>query len=194
MTADEFAQLLDSVLSALADVDEDDWSKPAGTLDWTCSQTIDHTIDCVFSYAMQIAARTQSGFLPFGELHAEPSATASDLIAGLRGVGTMFLAVVQNAPSNAVASDGVVMLDLSDWCARAAYEVGLHAHDVLSGLGVELTLPATLCRSILASDSLWMLDRDRASAELAPWAALLVGSGRPAADRQGLDNTGSNGT
>jgi hypothetical protein len=180
VTADEFAQLLHVAVAALEDAAAEDWSKRAGTLDWSCRETVDHTIDCVFSYAMQIAARAQSGFLPFGELHAQPSATASDLIAGLRGVGTMFLAVVRTLPSDAVASDGVVMLSLSDWCARAGYEVALHTHDALSGLGRELTVPAQLCRSILASQSLWMLDRDRASAVSDPWTALLEGSGRPA--------------
>jgi len=179
VTADEFAQLLELGLGALDDVLDRDWSKPAGTLEWTCWETVDHMIDCVFSYAMQVASRAQSGFLPFGELHAAPSATPEDLVAGLRGVGAMFLAVVRDSPSDTVASDGVLMLDLSDWCARSAYELVLHTHDVLRGLGVDLKVPDELCRPILASDSLWMLDRDRASAASDAWTALLAGSGRP---------------
>lgn len=99
VTADEFAVLLDVTLRALDDVVDDDWSQRAGTLDWTCWQTLDHTIDCIFSYAMQLTAGAQSGFLPFDELHAAPDAGAEDLIAGLRGVGTMFLAVVRESPS-----------------------------------------------------------------------------------------------
>jgi hypothetical protein len=180
VTADDFALLLDIVLRALGDVVDEDWSKPARDLDWTCWQTVDHTIDCVFSYALQIAAQAQSGLLPFGELHAQPSAAPGDLVIGLRGVGTMFLAVVRNSPADAVAADGVLMLDLSDWCARAAYEVGLHGYDVVSGLDGELQLPAELCRSIIASPSLLTLDRDRAHAASDPWTGLLVGSGRGA--------------
>jgi hypothetical protein len=172
--------LLEIVLGTLDEVVDRDWSKRAGTLEWTCWQTVDHTIDCVFSYGMQVASGAQSGFLPFGELHAAPGATPEDLVAGLRGVGTMFLAVVRDSPPGAVASDGVMTLDLSDWCARAAYEAVLHAHDVLSGLGVEFRLPDELCRSVIASESLWMLDREQARVAPDPWAALLAASGRPA--------------
>jgi hypothetical protein len=179
VNAEEFAQVLDAAMGALDSVVDEDWSKPAGTLEWTCWQTVDHTVDCLLSYAMQVAAKAQSGFLPFRELHAEADASAEDLLVGLRGVGSMFLAVVRLAPSETVASDGVLLLDLSDWCARAAYELGLHTHDVLNGLGATLQLPGDLCNSIVASPSLWMLDRVRASAASDPWTGLLIGSGRP---------------
>jgi len=35
---------------------------------------------------------------------------------------------------------------LSDWCARAAYELVIHSHDVGSGLGVALRPPVEICR------------------------------------------------
>lgn len=178
MTVDEFVRLLDSVVRALDRVVDADWGKGAGSLDWTCWETVDHTIDCVFSYAMQVGARVQSAFLPFKELHAQPEATPADLVAGLRGVGAMFAGVVGDAPAETIASDGVLSLDLPDWCARAAYEIGLHTFDVLSGLGVTYELPADLASSILACEALWMLDRDRAATAADPWTALLRGSGR----------------
>jgi hypothetical protein len=179
VNAEQFDQLLAVVLDALYTVAGQDWSKPAGTLEWTCWQTVDHTVDCVFSYTMQVAARADSGFLPLGELHADPTASPEDLLRVLRAVGTMFVAVVRQAPPGMVASDGVLSLDLSDWCARAAYELSLHGHDVLSGLGAHLELPVGLCRSILTSPALWMLDRERSRRAPDPWTALLLGSGRP---------------
>jgi hypothetical protein len=45
VNADELDQLLAVVLDALDTVVEEDWSKPAGTLEWTCWQTLDHTVD-----------------------------------------------------------------------------------------------------------------------------------------------------
>ena len=177
---DEFAELLGEVVPLLNDVGAEDWSKPAGNgLEWTCWQTVDHTIDVLFSYSLQLASQTRSGFLPFSELRAQPNASAFDLIAGLEGVGTMFLAVARTAPTDAVASDGVRLLSSFDWCARAAYELVLHTYDVLSGLGVDWEPPADLCRSIVSTESLWMLDRDVAGAAPDPWTALLLGSGRP---------------
>ena len=185
MSADEFAQVLELVRSRLDSVAQEDWSRPAGTLEWTCWETLDHTVDCLFSYTLQVAAGAKSGFLPFNELHAEPGASPEDLLAGLRGVGSMFVAVVRLAPPETAASDGVFSLGLSDWCARAAYELSLHGHDVLSGLGAVLDLPDELCASIVASPALWMFDRDRASAASDPWTALLVGSGRPGPSTRG---------
>jgi hypothetical protein len=181
VTPDELAELLQWVLGALDEAVEGDWSKPAGTLEWTCFQTIDHVIDCVFSYSMQVAARAPSGFLPFSELHALPSATPRDLISGLRAVGAMFLAVVRESPADTLASDGVVELDLWGWCSRAAYEIALHGHDVLSGLGSNAQLPVEICRSIVDDESLWMFDRDRARGAPDPVTALLLGAGRAVA-------------
>jgi hypothetical protein len=75
MTSDEFAVLADLSIDALNDVADADWTTRAGVLEWNCWQTADHMVDCVFSYAMQIGARAQSGYLPFEELHAKPEAT-----------------------------------------------------------------------------------------------------------------------
>ena len=180
MTPDEFRHVLAEARRVLLTVADEDWSAPAGSLEWTCWQTVDHTIDCVFSYALQVAARAQSGFLPFGELRATADASNRDLIEGLRAVGQIFGDVVSNAPRDMVASDGVLSLDLGDWCARAAYEVSLHTHDVVSGLGVEWEMPSALCSAITSSPSLWMFDSSSLASGSDPWSALLEGSGRPA--------------
>jgi len=179
MTDTEFAELLDLSSTALEAVVDDDWSEKAGTLDWSCWQTVDHMVDCIFSYAFQLAARARNGFLPFDELHAQPSAGPAELLAGVRAVGTLFLAVVRDSPPDATAADGVLTLSLEDWCARAAYELVLHTHDVLIGLGSTLSPPEELCQSIVASQSLWMFDGARASGASDAWSALLAGSGRP---------------
>jgi hypothetical protein len=181
MTDDEVAVLVGLSLEALADVRDIDWSSRAGVLEWSCWQTADHLMDCIFSYALQIGAQAQSGYIPIEELHAKPEADPGDLIAGLRGVTSLFLGVVRDAPRNLTASDGVLQLALSDWCARMSYELAVHTHDVISGLtGVFVPL-LQICRAILESDSLWMLDREQANAESDPWLALLRGSGRPVA-------------
>jgi hypothetical protein len=179
MTSDEFAALADFSIDALTQVVDADWTTRAGVLEWSCWRTVDHMVDCLFSYAMQIGARAQFGFLPFEELHAKPDAAPLDLVAGLRSVTALLVAVVRDSPGTVTASDGVFELSLSDWCARAAYELILHTHDVVCGLGRELDPPLELCRVILESDALWMLDSEQAKSGSDPWAALLLGSGRP---------------
>ncbi len=179
MTSDEFAALSDFSIDALTEVVDADWTTRAGVLEWSCWQTVDHMVDCLFSYALQIGARAETGYLPFEELHAKPDATPLDLVAGLRSVTALLVAVVRDSPGTVTASDGVLELSLSDWCARAAYELVLHTHDVVWGLGRDLDPPLELCAVIVESDALWMLDRGQAKGGSDPWAALLLGSGRP---------------
>jgi len=178
MTPEDFGQILDAALDSLAGVANDDWTVPAHGLAWSCWQTADHMIDCVFSYMLQMASAAQAEFLPVSELHARPDATPDDLIAALRGVGTSFIAVAGYVPTQTVASDGVILLSVSDWCARAGYEVAMHSHDVAVALGATLEIPAEACRSMLGSEGLWMLDRNAAESTRDPWWALLRGSGR----------------
>jgi hypothetical protein len=175
---DLFAGLLDLAVGSLTDVADRDWAVLAGDSEWSCWQTIDHVIDCVFSYGLQIGSQTRGGFLPFNELHALPSATPADLVAGLRGVGALFLGVVRHAPLHTVASDGVALLNLSDWCARAGYELALHTHDVVRSFGHQLAVPATTAQAISDSPALWFFDRKAADSSSEPWQALLLGSGR----------------
>ena len=154
MTSDEFAALADVSIDALTEVVDADWTTRAGALERSCWRTVDHMVDCLFSYTMQIGPRAQSGYLPFEELHAKPEATPPDLVAGLRSVTALLVAVVRDSPGTVTASDGVLELSLSDWCARAAYELVLHTHDVVAGLGGDLDPPLELCRVILESDAL----------------------------------------
>ncbi len=155
-----------------------DWARHAGSLEWTCWQTIDHTIDCVHSFALQIGAQATSGFLPFVPMHAEETATPSDLIEGLRAVGALLVAIARDSPPDRTASDGIVSLSLADWRARTAYEVALHTYDVVVGLGGSFSLSQELAASIADSQALWMLDRSRSDGVSGSWRGLVEGSGR----------------
>lgn len=156
-----------------------DWSMPAGTLDCGCTRTAEHIIDCLFSYALQLAARATEGFLPFTELRALPEASSNDLVVGLGAIGELYASLLRSAPDDAVASDGLMMLDPRHWAARGAYEVLLHTHDILEGLGASFDPPVEACAWVASPPKLWMLDRDgTAKAGGDPWRGLLVGSGR----------------
>ena len=178
MRADELRDVSDSALRSLEGVSDQDWSRPALGLEWTCWQTVDHMIDCLFSYTFQLAAQAPSGFLPFNELHAQSGATPEDLLLGLRGLLAALQSVLDAAPEGATASDGVFALAPSDWRARAAYELALHTYDVVAAFDVDFSLPDELTRSILECDTLWMMDHEVAGAATDPWCGLLAGSGR----------------
>jgi hypothetical protein len=150
----------------------------AAGLDWTCWQTVDHMIDCVFSYTLQVAGRAHGAWLALNELHARSDATPDQLVDALRAIGAAIAAVLQSAPEDLTASDGIQELDVAAWVARALHEVLLHTSDVLAGLGVDFEPAPELCELVLASPALWAIDRDRAARESEPWPALLAGSGR----------------
>ena len=173
-----FRSVSDLVLETLDQRIALDWSVPAGSLEWSCWKTVDHMIDCVFSYAFQVASRAQSGFLPFHELHAMPEAKPSELVTGLRGITELFSGLLGSVPGDVEASDGVFMLDVDDWAVRAAYEMLLHTHDVVVGLGARFDPPSSMCAWVITSPKLWMLDRAIATTIANPWEALLLGSGR----------------
>lgn len=180
-TADDFATVGALVLDAWASGVELDWSVPAGSLEWSCLYTADHTVDCVFSYALFLGSRKQDGYPNFGELHALSDATPADMIDGLRAVNTMLSAVIVTAPPDATANifGGLPTVGgPADFAARGAHELILHGHDVCTGLGLPLDPPADVCRRLLDHTSTWprMPTVDRTDD---PWADLLQRSGRP---------------
>ncbi len=102
-TVDDFDAVTHLVLASWGSALDHDWSMPAGTLEWSCWTTADHTIDCVFSYAFFLASRKQDGYPPFGELHALEGATAADLVTGMRAAAELLSAVIRSAPADTQA-------------------------------------------------------------------------------------------
>jgi len=180
-SVEDFDDLTASVLAAWGSGADRDWTVPAGTLDWTCWATADHTVDCVFSYALFLASRCQERYPPFGELRAFEAATPSDLIDGLRAVTTMLSAVIRAA---APGTRAVILQrppltgDLDDFAARGALEMVLHAHDVCTGLGIDFDPPRDLCSRLLGHTGSWVI-MDAGPATDDPWSQLLERSGRP---------------
>jgi hypothetical protein len=177
--ADQFALATQISLTCLRTLTDADWSVPASSLEWSCWQTVDHTVDCIFSFAIQLAAQRQEDWLPIGELHVRDGASSDDLLDSLDAVSRIFVAVLAGTPPPVRASDGVVLLDVGDWAARGIYEVLLHTHDVCAGLSADFEPPYPLCTWLLDSTGLWMFDRQRAAPGRSPWEQALLGSGRP---------------
>jgi hypothetical protein len=103
---EDFAMLTRLVLDAWRSGVDGDWSVPAGTLEWSCWRTADHTVDCVFSYAFFLASQRQDTYPPFGELHALPDATPADILDGLQATTTMLSAVIATTDPEARAVIG----------------------------------------------------------------------------------------
>jgi hypothetical protein len=180
-TSHDLAVLGKLVADSWGSVVDLDWSVPAGTLEWSCWYTADHTVDCVFSYALFLSSGAQDHYPAFGELHALPDAKPSDLVEGLRAVTTMLVAVIDAAPPGTHA---IVRLRPApatggpgEFAARGALEMVLHGHDVCVGLGVSLRPPNDMCERLREHTRSWPIGTDIAPTDDA-WSDLLQRSGR----------------
>jgi uncharacterized protein (TIGR03083 family) len=176
----DFDALSGLVLSAWGSGVALDWSVPAGTLEWSCFTTADHTVDCVFSYAFFLASRAQDGYPPFSELHALPGATPSNIVDGLRASCTLLSSAIRTAAPDVRAilyyRPEPTTGSPPDFAARGAHELILHAHDVCTGLGIPFDPPRDLCRRLRDHTRDWPYGTAVTTDD--PWSDLLERSGR----------------
>ena len=163
-----------------------DWSVPAGTLEWSCTATADHAVDCVFAPAVFLASRRTDRYPDMAIFTAGPDATPQQLVESLGVMCRIVVDVVAGADpaTRAVLFGGpaVVTGAPADFVPRAGLELILHAHDVCAGLGVEFEPDAGLCRRLRDHTARWPMWVHAFGAELPrtgdPWGDLLAGSGR----------------
>lgn len=136
-----------------------DWSVRAGSLDWSCAVTADHTVDTVFAPALFLASRKQDAYPAYG--FTTPGAQAHPLLLAeaLQTAVRVVVAVVSAAPPGVRAiiwqRPKVEARGPSDFAARAGLELILHAHDVCTGLGVEFRPPEPLCDRLRQHTRSW---------------------------------------
>src|SRR2546423_1353055 len=134
-------QTMASSLTALDGLVDADWQRPAGTLTWTCWRTAEHLVDVLFSYAFQVGAGPGTEQLPFQELHADPSASPSGLVAGLRSAGRLLSAVLAATPSDETIGWVGNLLRRQEWAAQGAPELLLPNHGITTRAGAALPPP-----------------------------------------------------
>lgn len=178
----DFETVAGFVVDAWSSGVDADWSVPAGTLEWSCLQTAEHTVDCVFSFAFFLASRKEDGYPNFGELHALPGATPADMVEGLKAAIEMLRAVIVAAPATAQATiwrnPSVRVATPSEFASRGALELLLHGFDVCAGLGLTLRPPHDLCGRLLTSTTDYPGCHPYVPSD-DPWSDLLARSGRP---------------
>jgi hypothetical protein len=178
---EDFSALSRLVIDTWGSAVDRDWWVPAGTLEWSCWRTADHTVDCVFSYALFLASRRRDSYPPFDELHAFPSATPADLVEGLLATTTMLSACIATADPDvrAVISQRPLRTGSPrEFAARGALEMVLHAHDVCAGLGLQFDPPNDVIARLRDAAAGWPGQAALPATDDA-WSDLLERSGRP---------------
>lgn len=126
-----------------------DWSVPAGTLEWTCTQTADHAVDTVWAPVYFLDSRRTDSYPGWGVFSAGADATAAQLAEAVEAAARVLAAVVDGTPADVRAilfrRPEPVTAPPADFAPRGALELILHAHDVCAGLGVPFDPPAPLC-------------------------------------------------
>jgi hypothetical protein len=141
---------------------------PAGDLEWTCRETLEHV--CGLAYAPVLATRATS-FRPLA-LAVVPGAPLDDLLWTMRASARVLAEVARAAPAGVRAYHPAGMADPTGFVAMGMDEVLVHTADITTGLGVEWAPDEAAVGLVL--DRLfpwWPRDAD-------PWSALLWANGR----------------
>lgn len=170
---------------------DSDWSVKAGSLDWDCWETAEHTADDLFAYALQIGRPLDTTYVPVicearreggprSTIFVEREAGVAGLLQAFEGCGALLASMVRTTSAEVRSFHNSGMSDPDGFGAMGIAEVLLHTHDIAVGLGLEWTPPEDLCDRVLKR-----LFPD-APTESPRWETLLWSSGRgelPGKDR-----------
>ncbi|MYW01091.1 DinB family protein [Streptomyces sp. SID3343] len=161
------------------------WDTNAGSLEWTCWETVEHLADDLFAYAAQLGLRTPllDGEVPFvwesrrpggpaNAIHADRTAGPDGLLQVLEASGALLVAMVRTAPARVRTHHVFGASDPEGFAAMGIVETLVHTHDLTLGLGLAWNPPADVCARVLAR-----LFPD-APTTGAPWPTLLWATGR----------------
>jgi hypothetical protein len=162
-----------------------DWHVPAGTLEWTCWETVEHMSDDLFAYAAQLGPGTLSltTHVKFGwqrrreggpplTVFVDPAEGPATLLEVFETCGTMLAAMVSFVPPDRRSFHSYGPSEVSGFAAMGVVEVLVHMRDVAAGLGLAWQPPADLCAAALRR----LFPDAPTGAE--PWPTLLWVTGR----------------
>ncbi|MFJ6634576.1 hypothetical protein ACIQMR_24775 [Streptomyces sp. NPDC091376] len=192
VTADDVQHAVRLALTALRAGLGADWDGRAGTLEWSCWETVEHLADDLFAYAAQLGPEVPPSdeAVPFAWVvrreGAPPNVIFADRAAGPRGLlqvleacGAMLTAMVRTTPAEVRSHHVFGVSDAEGFAAMGVVETLVHTHDLAQGLGLAWTPPAGLCDRVLARLFPHApTDSDR-------WATLLWATGRGELPRHG---------
>jgi hypothetical protein len=185
-TTDDLLALSDQVGAIWTSAADRDWSVPAGNLEWTCTTTADHAVDCVYAPAFFLASRRLDDYPSAGaDLTLGPDADPARLVESLAIATRLLAAVVRDADRDVRAAifryPELLAGAPGDFVPRGAVELMLHAHDVCQGLQVAFEPPADSCYRLREHTRPWPMWANAWSGlgrSDDPWNDLLKATGR----------------
>jgi hypothetical protein len=186
---DDLRRLSEQVASSWKDALDRDWSAPAGTLEWSCTRTADHAVDCVFGAAFVLASRRTDAYPEVGaDMTLGAAATPEGLVESLAVATRLLVGAVVEADDDDRAilfrrPEPVIGAPV-DFLPRGGTELAFHGHDVAVGLGVAFEPPVDVARRLREHILDWPLWTHGGPGwrpvvrSIDPWGDLLTASGR----------------
>lgn len=183
VSADDVLAVVASAVTALRSGTDRDWWAPAGDLEWSCWETVEHVADDLVFYGAQLGAPGYHDYLPLeaatrtpgsavNSIRSEPAAGPDGLLAVLTASGALLAAMVRVTPPDVTGHHTCGPADAEASAAMGVLETLVHTRDVAQGLDVPWSPDPDLCARVL--------DRLFPDVEPAtdPWATLLWACGR----------------
>lgn len=183
--ADDLDLAVRLAVMTLRGAPSDAWDAKAGSLEWTCWETVEHLSDDLFAYAAQLGPKTppMDGEVPFvwesrrpggpaNAIHADRDAGPAGLLQVLEACGGMLSAMVRTVAPEVRAHHVFGAADAEGFAAMGIVETVVHTYDLADGLGLPWEPPADLCARVLRR-----LFPD-APHDTEPWPTLLWATGR----------------
>ena len=182
----DLTDLADHVAALWTSATDREWSAQAGTVEWSCLETADHAVDCVYAPAFFLASRRRDDYPDIGtDLTMGSSAEPARLAESLQIAARLLAGVVTDTDPSVRAVifrfPEILVAPPADFAPRGAMELILHAHDVCTGLGVRFVPDADLCRRLREHTRpwpMWTVAWHGLASTDDPWDDLLRGSGR----------------
>jgi uncharacterized protein (TIGR03083 family) len=125
-----------------------DWSVPAGDVEWSCRHTAAHIADDLFSYASQVIAQPEHGYLPI-EAVLDPGASNHEILEAVSMCGQLLRLAVDTTSADARAWHPQGTSDPDGFAAMGVLETLVHTYDIARGLGLDWTPPGRLCEPVV---------------------------------------------
>ncbi|MCU7722610.1 maleylpyruvate isomerase N-terminal domain-containing protein [Actinoplanes sp. KI2] len=148
MNADDVERAAGLMRDVLGPLDRADWSVPAGTLQWTCRETLAHIAHDLLAYAAQLAGRSADAYLPL-DLTVRDSGTVAEVLTIATACGRL-LALALRAAGPGERAWHFGPSDAGGFAALGVAEILVHTYDIGQGLRVSWRPPADLSAAVLA--------------------------------------------
>ncbi|WP_422127409.1 maleylpyruvate isomerase N-terminal domain-containing protein [Streptomyces misionensis] len=149
-------------VETLSGVPSDQWDVPAGDLEWTCWETLEHLADDLLTYALRFGlarpmdvprvplrlSRDRAGG-PANVVFGDAAAGPAGLLTVVEACGGLLAAAVDGADPTVLAPHVFGASDPEGFAAMGVVETLVHTYDIARGVRRDGTPPEDLSRRAL---------------------------------------------